>query len=72
MKFSQYYQNISNKTEKRKFRNKIIDACMIQHPTFYGWLTRKRIPPLAQKIIAEIIGRPVDELFPEEETITIN
>ena len=67
MEFIAYYQNISEKTEKRELRNKIIDACKIQHSTYYSWLHRKTIPLLAQEKIAEIIGKPVEELFPEKE-----
>ena len=55
MEFITYYQNISVKAEKRKLRNKIIEACKIQHSTFYSWLARKKIPLLAQTVIAFLL-----------------
>ena len=65
-----YYQSLPNLKTKRQFRKKIIDACKIEHSTFYTWIYRKIIPALAQNVISEIMHKPTSELFPEHE-ITI-
>ncbi len=70
MDFIPYYQNISDKSEKRKLRNKIIEVCKIQHSTFYAWLHRKSIPLLSQEKIAEILQKSQSELFPINEETT--
>ena len=66
MEFIAYYKKKS-KEEKRELRDKIIDACLIQPPTFYGWLFRGKVPPLAKKVIAELLKKEQKELFPEKE-----
>ena len=67
MDFITHYQAISDNSEKRSLRNKIINACCIQHSTFYSWIHRAKIPLLAQKVISEIMEQPQKELFPESE-----
>ena len=67
MNFYTHYNSITTKVEKRKLRNKIINECEIQHSTFYSWLSRKKIPALAQKVICEIMNIPQSKLFPELE-----
>lgn len=72
MEFITYYQNISDKTGKRKLRNEIIDSCKIQHSTFYSWFSRKAIPLLAQEKISELLQKSQSELFPENKDETIS
>lgn len=66
MDFITFYKAISNKIEKRRLRSKIIEHCQIQPPTFYSWLLREKIPPLAQEKIALILEKSQTELFPNE------
>ncbi len=67
MDFITHYQAISDNSEKRSLRNRIIKACCIQHSTFYSWIHRSKIPLLAQEKIAEIMEQPQKELFPESK-----
>ena len=74
MDFFNFYQNIPNKTEKRKLRNKIVDVCSIQQSTFYYWLSKRSVPALAKQKICELLNLPEEELFPieENENLIIN
>ena len=55
MNLTQYYQNIADKKAKQEFRNKVIESCKIQFATFYLWLRKNKVPPLAQEKINELI-----------------
>lgn len=57
MDFINYYQSIKDRKQKRDIRNLIIESCKIQFSTFYSWMSRKRIPPLAQEKINEVINQ---------------
>lgn len=67
MTFFDYYKNLPNIKQKRAFRKQIIEACKIEPGTFYTWINRQSVSALAQSVIADIIGLPQTELFPEEE-----
>ena len=71
MTFFDYYRNISDKGQKRAFRKRIIDVCKIEHATFYSWMHRNKVPALAQSVIAEIMQKPQNELFPKNEIDSI-
>ena len=64
MNFKEHYQNLKNLEEKRSFRNKIREICKIEPTTFYTWLSREKVPLLAQSIISEFLNVPQSELFP--------
>lgn len=66
MTFYEYYYSFTDNIKKRNFRKQVINACKIEPTTFYSWLARKIIPPLAQEKISEIIGLNQKDLFPEE------
>lgn len=42
-RFLNFYNKLTVKS-KRAFRNRILDACKIEYPSFYSWLTRTSIP----------------------------
>ncbi len=63
--FFDYYKGISDVEEKRRLRKQVIENCEIEPTTFYSWLYRKKVPRLAQKVIAQILNKPQTELFPE-------
>ena len=67
MTFYEIYKRIESVEKKRAFRKKIINACMIEPGSFYTWITRKKVSPLAQLKIAEVLEKPIDELFPTEK-----
>ena len=67
MDFYAHYFSISDNFLKREFRNKIIEECKIQHSTYYSWLSRKKVPALAQQVISDLLQIPQLELFPEEK-----
>lgn len=62
--FFQHYKNLPDRVSKRKFRYEIVRSCEIEPTTFYGWLHRKRVPRLAQKVIANLMQQPQAILFP--------
>lgn len=66
MKFKEYYNRLPDSAAKKRFREKVIEDCRIVYPTFYSWLQRNQVPPLAREKIAEIAGKPENELFPEK------
>jgi hypothetical protein len=41
--FFEIYNSLEN-SEKRFFRDRIINECNIQYPTFYSWFNRQVIP----------------------------
>jgi hypothetical protein len=65
--FFNYYSSIEEPLKRQQLRNKIISECKIQLPSFYSWIRRKKVPPLAQEKIANILEKPQSELFPETE-----
>lgn len=70
MNFFEYYQSLPDLKTKRQFRKKIIEACKIEHSTFYTWIHRKIVPALAQSVISKIMNKPISELFPEHEAVS--
>ena len=49
-----------------KIRNKIVSKCEISTAIFYNWLKGfTPVPHWAKPSIAEILNKPVNELFPE-------
>jgi len=70
MKFSEYYKSIANKKEKQALRDNIISKTGIQYSSFYSWLQRGKMPLTAKKIISDLVGKPINELFPESIEIT--
>ena len=67
MTFTEIYKAIPDIAKKREFRKKIIDVTLIEPGTFYTWINRKRVSPLAQEKISELLGKRVEELFPLED-----
>jgi hypothetical protein len=59
------YKLLSGK-EKEQLRKRIINACLIEAPTFYTWLRNMRVPKPAQKLISIELNIPIEELFPED------
>jgi len=55
MNFINYYKSISDKEKKQTLRNKVIEVCKIQQATFYSWVIRGKITPLAQDKINELL-----------------
>ena len=66
MNFFEKYKSILEVKKRSALRNKIVRACKIEVFTFYGWIRRKKVPPLAQEKISEIMDVPQSELFPTE------
>lgn len=64
MVFSEYMKSLPNvKAEEIK---KIAELTYSTPVTVYRWISGSLNPPMVKKkIIAEYIGRPVEELFPE-------
>ncbi len=64
--FFDYYESLPQK-DRNAFRKRMIKACLIEPPTWYSWLQRRRIPKSTQKLIALEMGQPMEILFPETE-----
>jgi hypothetical protein len=71
MDFYDYYKSLTDLQRKRILRKTIIEQCRIEPTSFYSWLQRRKVPKLPQTIIAEILQKPLSELFPETEQIEI-
>ena len=66
MVFSETYQRIYDKKRKDFVRRTIIDVIGITYGTFRRWALGETTPNKCyQPKIAEIMGEPVETLFPE-------
>lgn len=66
MVFSETYQTIYDKKRKDFVRRTIIDVIGITYGTFRRWALGETTPNKCyQPKIAEIMGEPVETLFPE-------
>lgn len=64
MVFSEYLQSLSN--ERMDMVKKIAEKTCTSTSVVYRWMNGTVTPgPLKQKVIADIIGIPTDELFPK-------
>lgn len=54
--------------EKTLFRDRIINACLIELQTWYTWNRRLKISRPNQKLIAIELDQPIETLFPETLT----
>lgn len=68
MKLKMIYNAVLNKNERKRIRDAFADAFGILQPTIYSWLSGRVTPPERyQASIANIMGIPVAELFPNTE-----
>lgn len=66
MAFKEYYETLRKQPVPcDDLRKRIAEGCGVSEKTIYRWLTGEVIPDkLKREKIAEIIGQPVDVLFP--------
>lgn len=68
MTFSEYINSLPKRTESvrnRKVRE-IAEACRVETSTVYNWISNRHgVSAVYRKIIAQEIGKPESELFPE-------
>lgn len=64
MKFGDYIKSLPNtRTEMIK---RVAKVCMVSEVTVYRWVSGDVTPdPLKRKVIADLIGIPTVELFPD-------
>jgi hypothetical protein len=62
--FFEYYESLTSE-EKQALRKRLTKACMIEPPTWYGWMQKRQIPKHAQKLISIELGQDMESLFPE-------
>lgn len=63
---SEYYQSLLD--QPFELRKKIAKECDVSIATVYRWLRGLGIPDkLKREKVAEIIGKPIEELFPHAE-----
>lgn len=67
MDFKTYIDSLPRSQSPRaEMIKKIAEACEVHQSVVYNWLANRHgIRPVYRKIIAEVIGRPESELFPE-------
>lgn len=65
MVFKDYYNSLPEK-EKVELRNKIIQETELSLPTFYTWMRNESFPRVYRFFIAQIAGRPEEELFKKQ------
>jgi hypothetical protein len=68
--FFDYYRDLPTRRDQKDLRHTIIQACKVEKMTFYSWIYRNDVPDEKNRlIIADILGRPVSELFPQKQNI---
>lgn len=50
------YYNTLDMSGKRLFRDRVLQRCKIQYPSFFSWLSRDSVPPWQVEKINEIIN----------------
>jgi hypothetical protein len=63
--FFELYESLP-KSERQAFRKRMIESCLIESPTWYGWMRRKVIPRPSQKLISIGMKKSIEELFPNK------
>ncbi len=66
LSFFKYYKSL-DRVKKSAFRKQVLEWCEKQPSTFQSWVTTGKIPPLAQKVIAEKMQVSREILFPQTE-----
>lgn len=56
--------NSLEKTEKLQLRERILNATGATKPTWYYWLTNKKVGTPAKKLISLELNQPIEILFP--------
>lgn len=63
-----YYDSLTVEDSRVLLRNKLAEECGVTIMTVYRWINGEVIPDkLKREKISEIVGIPIDELFPEIE-----
>ena len=68
MTFKEYIESLPKRTVsvRNQTINELAEACRVDASAVYNWLAgRTSVRPVYRKIIAEKLGRPESELFPE-------
>ncbi len=64
--FSSHFNSIVNKKSRTELRNNIISVTGVTYACFRKWLLGiHRVPKVYRAAIAEIMGVPVETLFPD-------
>ncbi|MDY0215004.1 MAG: hypothetical protein RBS24_05815 [Bacilli bacterium] len=50
------YYNTLDMRGKRLFRDRVLQRCEIQYPSFFSWLSRNTVPPWQRDRVNEIIN----------------
>ena len=65
MIFKDYYKSVSSQSPKVLLRNKLLRTLGMKYSTFYQKLNTGTFNKLEREKIAQVIGKPVTELFIE-------
>ncbi|PZX18068.1 hypothetical protein LX69_01104 [Breznakibacter xylanolyticus] len=67
MTIKDYYDSL-DETQKRVFRSKVERKTQKNKSTVYRWINLKHpASPIEKAYMSRIIGKPIEELFPEIE-----
>ena len=56
----------SQANERARIVKLLMEKTQTSESVVYRWLARQSTPPpIKQKIISEVLGRPIEELFPK-------
>jgi hypothetical protein len=69
MALKEYYKKLSDMpTPQQELRDRLSRECLVSEKTVYSWLSGKATPHKGkQAIISEIIGIPIEQLFPTKK-----
>ena len=71
MALKEYYAELGTRsTPCKEFRDRLVNECGVKPMTVFRWLSGEVIPDkLKREKISEITGIPVEELFPNLNTL---
>ncbi len=68
MELSKIFSILSNRKKRIEVRHQIAERCGVSATTISNWMSGRTKPPrIYHKVLAEIMGIPVAELFPTTE-----
>lgn len=62
-----FFDILNQPNEKRRLIKLLMERTQSSESTVYRWISGKITPPpIKKQIIADVLGKPVNELFPDD------